>query len=453
MNYNELFDRANAIQKNKLLGLNKDFKEYAFTFVYPPPQCLYQINEETLVRKNEINSANIYIHIPYCTGKCKYCYFCCYDMKNVEIKKAEYIDLLCKEISLAREKLGTLNITSIHIGGGTPTTLTENEFNKLFSSLHSNFIIENGLEITCESSPETLNEKKLKHLLSLGVNRLNIGVQSFDDNILFEIARRHDGNQAKRAIALAQDVGLTNINIDLIYGLPNQTIQNWVETLQQAIDLKVQSISTYRLRQHPKSKLHDVANLSEESGMIDRYIKLLEIMEKSKYIQASSHKFAFQEEFLQKQILSKRGVKNNELLSFGLSSYGYLGNVLYWNERQIEDYKNSISNNCLSCSLGYELNLEEQKSKICVLGLHNYKGINMTDYENRFGSSILFDFDKQIKELLSQELAQVINNHFCLTQLGMIFADEIALLFYSENIKNELSKKSLRYGMFFDEIV
>lgn len=453
MNYNDLLNKATNIQKNQSIGLNKDLNEYAFTFVYPPPQCLHEINEKQIIETKTSKEANIYVHIPFCTGKCTYCYFCRYDLNNTPVSKSEYVNLLCEEIALARKKLGDFNISSIHIGGGTPTILTENELEKVFFALRENFNVSDKIEITCESSPETLNKDKIHFLLSLGVNRLNIGVQSFDDDILKIINRRHNSLQAKDAITLAQQIGIKNINIDLMYGLPEQKMDSWVKTLSDAINLRVQSISTYRLRLHPKGELSNKYKISDDTDMLDRYVKLLDVMEESGYIQASSHKFASQEEFMQKQILSKRGIKNNELLSFGLSSYGYIGNTLYWNQRKLEDYKLNIDANKLPCSIGYILDIDEQKSKSCVLGLHNYKGINMLDYKDFFNSDLSENFGQQIEYLIKLDLLKEENSHLSLTKLGMIFADEIALMFYSPKIKNILHDKKLRYGIFFDEVV
>lgn len=452
MDYNDLLNKAKNLQLNNK-KLQKDYKEYAFTFSYPPPQSLYEI-EESVFDGVELNDEiNIYIHIPYCTGKCSYCYFCCYPLNKCTVKKSEYVSLLCQEIKLARNKYGMKKVSSIHIGGGTPTTLSDSEFEEIFSCLHDNFVIPSTIEITCESSPETVSIKKLHKLIDLGVNRLNIGIQCFNDDILKIINRRHDSRTAIEAVKKAKSVGFNNINIDLMYGLPNQTLEDWVETLELANELQVQSISAYRLRLHPKSKLNNYDNLRHDNIMLEFYFTLVKQMNLFGYIQASSHKFSCRENTIQKQIISKRGIKKNELLSFGLSSYGYIGNILYWNERTIEKYKNKIVNNSLPYSLGFVLNESEQKSKSCVLGIHNYRGINVKEYDDYFKSEFASDFKKQIEFCEKNHLAQIENDHFSLSELGMAFSDEIAIMFYSDYVKGILLTKGKKYGMFFDEIV
>lgn len=366
MNYNDFLNEAKTIQSKKM-QIHKDYKEYAFTFSYPPPQSLYKIDESNFDCVELDDEINIYIHIPYCTGKCSYCYFCCYELNKCTVKKSEYVSLLRHEIKLARNKYGKKIVSSIHIGGGTPTTLTELEFEEIFKCLFDNFAIKENIEITCESSPETVTLKKMRKLIDLGVNRLNIGIQCFNDDTLRIINRRHNSEVAIKAIEIAKSAGFKNINIDLMYGLPNQTLEDWKKTLDIANALEVQSISAYRLRLHPKSKLNEYDNLKHDDRMLEFYFTLVNKMEEFGFIQASSHKFSRQENTIQKQIISKRGIKKNELLSFGLSSYGYIGNILYWNSRTIEEYKNKINRNVLPYSLGYVLNESEQKSKSCVL--------------------------------------------------------------------------------------
>ncbi len=452
MNYNDFLNEAKTIQSKKM-QIHKDYKEYAFTFSYPPPQSLYKIDESNFDCVELDDEINIYIHIPYCTGKCSYCYFCCYELNKCTVKKSEYVSLLRHEIKLARNKYGKKIVSSIHIGGGTPTTLTELEFEEIFKCLFDNFAIKENIEITCESSPETVTLKKMRKLIDLGVNRLNIGIQCFNDDTLRIINRRHNSEVAIKAIEIAKSAGFKNINIDLMYGLPNQTLEDWKKTLDIANALEVQSISAYRLRLHPKSKLNEYDNLKHDDRMLEFYFTLVNKMEEFGFIQASSHKFSRRENTIQKQIISKRGIKKNELLSFGLSSYGYIGNILYWNSRTIEEYKNKINRNVLPYSLGYVLNESEQKSKSCVLGIHNYKGISIKDYNEYFKSDFKNDFNKQITFCKENRLAKIENEHFSLSKLGMAFSDEIAIMFYSEDIKKVLSEKKKRYGMFFDEII
>lgn len=413
---------------------------------------LYKI-DETVIPEKKIENANIYIHIPYCTGRCSYCYFGCYHIAKAPIPKDEYLQAMLKEIKLLANKYGKIKVQSIHFGGGTPTILENEDFTNIFKSIRENFEVETGIEITCESSPETLTENKLKLLQELGVNRLNIGVQTLNDELLKSINRRHNSQKVLNAIELAQNCGMKNINVDLIYGLNGQTDEDWVSTLERIISLGVQSISTYRLRIHPNGKLNEEINNFDEKHVIRMYVNLLKIMEKNDYFQCSSHKFAIKVEFAQKQIVNKRGAGKNTLIALGMAAYGYIDNVLYWNERNIEEYCGQIATDKLPYSIGYVMDKIEEMAKVCVLGIHNVHGIDLIKFKERFGISVEEQYGELIQELINRELICIENGHLQPNKLGMIFADEIAAKFYTNNVSEKLRLLNKKYGIFFDEII
>ena len=448
---NDLLNRALVIQNKDLLGLKKNEKEYAFTFIYPPSMVLSKLESEPF--GGRIESANMYIHIPYCTGKCTYCYFGCYSLAEAPLGKNQYVERLCKEMEMINKKYGSVKIQSLHFGGGTPTTLTEQNFDKIFTSIRNNFDLKSNIEITCESSPETISEKKLICLLKNGVNRLNIGIQTLNNQLLKNINRRHDANQAIESIIMAKKEGFKNINVDLIYGLEEQTMKDWEETLHTILDLNLESISTYRLRIHPNSKIRDQASLFDEKLAIEMYVAMLNIMGQYQYYQCSSHKFAIKKELAQKQIVNKRGIKNNTLIPVGMAAYGYIGKTLFWNERRMENYIHKIDNNLLPYSIGYKLDKIEEMAKSCVLGIHNVEGINLIEFTEKFGQDINSIYGNLIYDLKKNELIEITKSHLKLSKLGMVFADEIATKFYSDTIKKMLSKKKKKYGIFFDDII
>ena len=181
---------------------------------------------------------SVYIHIPFCKSKCKYCSFVSYT--NLDIKE-KYLVALIKEIK-NRYKGEELN--TLYIGGGTPSLLTTGELEKIINL----FNINNKTEICLELNPETINENYLKDLKALGINRLSFGCQTFDDEILKIIGRRHNSTQVKNVVRLAIKSGFTNINLDFIYGLPKQTLELFENDLKQAINLAITHISLYGLK-------------------------------------------------------------------------------------------------------------------------------------------------------------------------------------------------------------
>lgn len=445
-----LFQQAIKIQNSTAIDIKKNEKDYAFTFIYPPSQVLYPLREGIFDNK-EIKEANLYIHIPYCTGRCTYCYFGCYPLEKAPISREDYVNTMVKEIELVSSKYGKVRISSVHFGGGTPTTLSNAQFDSIFNAIRKNFDVADKLEITVESSPETLTEEKLECLVKNGVNRLNIGIQTLNNDLLKSINRRHSADKAIAGIRLAKKVGINNINVDLIYGLYGQTIEDWTSTLESIFNEEVQSISTYRLRIHPSGNLKQQIVSFDETKVIEMYITMLNMMKERGYYQCSSHKFAQKVEFAQKQIINKRGIGKDMLIPLGMSAYGYIEDILFWNARTMDEYVEKINSGRLPYSIGYELDKTEEMAKVCVLGIHNVGGIKLKKFRDKFDIDIMNVYGDLIKKLESNDLIEIDEESIKPSLLGMVFADEIATQFYSKNVKEKLGDR--KYGIFFDEIL
>lgn len=449
---NELLQKALQLQHSNLIDIKKNEKNYAFTFIYPPSKVLYPVND-CFEKTVEVSEANLYIHIPYCTGRCTYCYFGCYRIGNAPVLEEKYVEKLCREMELLNDKYGKVKILSIHFGGGTPTTLTNSQIIKVFRKLRECFDIEPGIEITFESSPETLTESKLKCMIDNGVNRLNIGIQTLNNDLLKSLNRRHDAQTALQGIKTAKILGINNINVDVMYGLKGQTIEDWLYTLNTILDIGIQSISTYRLRIHPKGKMKEDITCFDEDKAIEMYVAMMDVMNKYGFYQCSSHKFAVKEEMAQKQIVNKRGIGKNTLISVGMAAYGNVDNIVYWNERTMEKYVERIDKGELPVSIGYVLDQTEEMAKVCVLGIHNVNGINLVKYREKFGEDIRLAYGDLIDRLVAVGLIEISDTHLKPSKLGMIFADEIATEFYSDNVKKQLGLLGDKYGIFFDNIL
>ena len=449
---NELLQKALQIQHNNLINIKKNEKNYAFTFIYPPSKVLYPVNEY-MEKTGEVIEANLYIHIPYCTGRCTYCYFGCYSIGKAPVLEQQYVEKLCREMELLNAKYGKVKILSIHFGGGTPTTLTNDQVDIVFAKIRECFTVKDGIEITMESSPETLTESKLVCMIKNGVNRLNIGIQTLNDDLLKSINRRHDANTALQGIKSAKAIGINNINVDVMYGLKGQTMEDWLYTLNTVLDMGLQSISTYRLRIHPKGKIKDDIEFFDEDKAIEMYIAMLDIMNKYRFYQCSSHKFAIKEEMAQKQIINKRGIGKSTLISVGMAAYGNVDNIVYWNERTMEKYVGRINKGDLPVSIGYVLDKTEEMAKVCVLGIHNVNGINLVNFKDKFGVDIRDVYGDLIDKLIKTDLIEISATNLKPSKLGMIFADEIATEFYSDKVKEKLDLLGDKYGIFFDNIL
>lgn len=205
----------------------------------------------------------LYLHIPFCARKCPYCDFNTY--AGLDDLHAEYVSALCSEMERWRDRLADRVISTVFIGGGTPTMLDSAQLAQLFAAVHANFQLAPGAEITCEANPGTVDREKFATLHSLGVNRLSMGVQSFQPTELQFLGRIHSVDDVYAAFAAARQAGFANINLDFIFGLPHQTLDAWMRTLDEALALAPEHLSLYSLIVEPETPLHHWV----ESGRVE----------------------------------------------------------------------------------------------------------------------------------------------------------------------------------------
>lgn len=251
--------------------------------------------------------AGIYIHIPFCKQACNYCNF---HFSTNTSKMDDMVDAIIKELELTHAYLADQPIETIYFGGGTPSILSIAHWEQLFKALHQTFDLTNVSEITAECNPDDLNEAYLRSLKSLGVNRLSIGIQSFKSEDLTYMNRAHDMNQSHNAITLAYETGFKDLSIDLIYGTPNLTNEEWITNIQTAIAYKVNHISAYALTVEPKTAL-------------DYQIK------KGTSLPVKDEQMAEQFEILV-STLQAHGYEQYEISNFSLPNHRAQHNTNYW---------------------------------------------------------------------------------------------------------------------------
>ena len=318
---------------------------------------------------------SVYIHIPFCDSICSYCDFCKF-LKNDEwIYK--YLDALNNEI---KTKYKGEVINTIYIGGGTPSCLNIDELNKLFEIIKT-LNKSNDLEFTFECNIENITEEKLKILYNSGVNRLSIGVQTFNDKFLKYLNRNHNKQMIKDKIRLAKEIGFNNINIDLIYALKNQTINDLKEDLKEFLDLDISHISTYSLIIEPHTKLY----INNESNIDDNldyemYNTIINILGNNNYKHYEISNFA-KEGYESKHNLTYWN--NNEYYGFGAGASGYIDNIRYDNTRSINEY---LKGNYVFDK--HKLAKEENIENEFILGLRKIEGINKKDFYNKYNIDI-----------------------------------------------------------------
>ena len=336
-----------------------------------------------VIEKNK----SVYIHIPFCDSICSYCDFCKF-LKN-EKWIYNYLESLDNEIKQNyKEEL----INTLYIGGGTPSCLDIKQLNKLFEILKI-FNKAEKIEFTFECNIENITEDKLKLLYDNGVNRLSIGIQTFNEKYLKYLNRNHNKNIIKEKIILAKQIGFTNINIDLIYALPNQTIEDLKEDLDEFLKLDITHISTYSLIIEPHTKLYinNETNIDEDLDY-EMYNSIIETLESNRYKHYEISNFS-KEGYESKHNLTYWN--NNEYYGFGVGASGYIDGVRYDNTRSINEYfkGNYILNS-------NKLDVKETIENEFILGLRKINGINKENFYNKYNINIK-NIDK-VKKLLSE---------------------------------------------------
>ena len=384
------------LQELEKVGIKREREafETSHTIVtYPPLQVCAPINLKDIFTKNKKIKRDValYIHIPFCIGKCLYCHYATFANQPLSVTDY-YLKHIEKELELLLKilELQEMNIKSIHIGGGTPTYLSVEQLGSLMDFLHKKLNIEKDAEITFESCPETLikedGDAKLKLLLEKGVNRLSIGIQSFDDEVLKTAGRNHNAREAFMALRLARNCGFKNINIDLMIGLPDQTLQSWSETLSKVEELKPESITAYHLRIKSIVPFFNLFKNQLERFPSDNNILTMDVMIRKKlsdlsYKENPANWFNKESKFIYHH-QEQKWKETAELLALGVSSYSFINNVQYYNYSNLKDYFEAIDNGKLPIHKGIKLDEKEQIIRKIIFGLKMADGIEKSKFYN-----------------------------------------------------------------------
>lgn len=357
---------------------------------------------------------NAYIHIPFCKSKCKYCSFISYPRLEL---KGRYLDALKAEIISKYEKEP---LETIYIGGGTPSTLTVNELKQLLCL----FDTAKDAEITVELNPETLSFEYFRGLKDIGINRVSLGCQTFNDDILKLIGRRHNSQQAIGAVAYAKDAGFKNISMDFIYGLPNQKLQDFSSDLNKAISLGVTHISLYGLKIDEGCYFykHRPENIANDDMQADMYLNACKIMKENDFLHYEISNFA-KKSFESRHNLNYWG--NNSYYGFGVAAHGYVDGVRYANKIELDDY----IKNPLRCAEEHQITQREMLEEEIFLGLRKSKGLEISAINRKFG----IDFREKYSSVISkyQRLGYLnFDDKICkLTESGILVSNIILVDF------------------------
>ena len=385
--------------------------------------------------KIKMKELGIYIHIPFCMHKCYYCDFKSYENKN------EYIETYIKDVikELRMYDLNGYNVTTIYIGGGTPSfidskyikQLLEEVKNKLVkgkdknkeeakerSERQTNF---EDIEITIEINPGTITKEKLEQYKKSGINRISIGLQSTNDNLLKQIGRIHNYNQFLDAYKLVKEVGFKNINIDLMIGLPNQTIQDIKLTLEEIKKLNPNHVSAYSLIVEEGTKLEDLIKskklqLPSEEQERQMYWYVKNTLELNGYKHYEISNFAKQGKE------SKHNMncwEQKEYIGLGIAAHSYLDGVRYSNASFDENGKWNFKDK----KIEERQSLEDKKKEYMLLGLRKIDGVSIQKFKGRYVDNPIFLFKNELDKLVSENLIEIDGDFIKLTNKGIDFAN------------------------------
>ena len=367
---------------------------------------------------------SLYIHVPLCISKCRYCGF--YSTAYSPDIADEFISGLRQEAALYRDDFSRRSFSTIYLGGGTPTTLSPNQLGVLTGIVRDHFLMDDGIEFTVEANPKTVTNEKLSCLIENGVNRLSLGIQSFSDEILETLGRLHTGRQAADAFRLARTAGFANIGVDLIYGIPGQTVDNWEETLRAAISLGPDHVSVYSLSFDEGSQFKKEADaggtvLPEEEIAADMYGIAVQKLYDAGYGRYEISNFALPGcECRHNMNYWNRG----EYLGLGPGAWSFISAKRRANIADIVKYSQTLSSGRMAADFEEILDKETASRETVLLTLRTMKGVDLLRFGREFGEDRLNRLKQHAVLLREAGLIRMTAARMELTDRGIMLSNE-----------------------------
>ena len=367
------------------------------------------------------------MHIPFCKQKCNYCDFISYTNKCDKIEN--YINCLEKEIDCF--DFTKYNITTMYIGGGTPSYIDSKYIKQIMNTIYKKIQLEKNelknTEITIEVNPGTVTKEKLHDYKDIGINRLSIGLQCVQDRLLKLLGRIHTYEEFLNTYNLAKKVGFKNINIDLMLGLPNQSIEDIKETLNQIIKLNPNHISTYSLIVEEGTKIfnqleNNELKLPDEELERNMYWYVKNILELNGYNHYEISNFS------KKGKESKHNMNcwnQEEYIGFGIAAHSYINNIRFSNTNNLEEYIKNVNNNELEKNkiIEEEQTVEDIKNEFMMLGFRKIEGVDIAKFKEKFVDNPIFIYKEKLNKLVEEGLIEINLNNIRLTNKGIDFAN------------------------------
>jgi oxygen-independent coproporphyrinogen-3 oxidase len=372
----------------------------------------------------------LYIHFPFCRRRCSYCSFVSYLGRESDIP--EYVNALKKELI---PRASDQRVHSIYFGGGTPSLLSPEQIDDILHTIHSLLAVDEASEVTLEANPGTVDEPYLADIIKLGINRLSLGVQSLNDGELALLGRIHTTSEARDAVQFARNAGFTNLSLDLIYGLPGQTLKSWHRTLGEVIDLNPEHISLYPLTLEDDSPMRMAIERGEVPPIdpdltADQYELAQDTLAAHGYLHYEISNWAKEGYECRHNLVYWH---NLPYLGVGVAAHSYVDGHRLANTTDLDSYLNAFSRNLSPAwALDEEIAPELQLSETVILGLRLSEGIGLDDIKRRFGIDLLRHYEQQVGETAALGLLEYSGQGVRLTRRGRLLGNEVFWRFLPE---------------------
>ena len=381
-------------------------------------------------------SLGIYVHIPFCRSKCEYCDF--YSIPGARSKElmTRYLDAVIAHIRESAPCAVGYEVDTVYFGGGTPSFFGATGLSRIFAEIDRRFDVSRDAEVTLEANPDSVTLPMLTQLRRAGFNRISIGVQSDIDEQLKALGRPHNYKQAQQAVSMARRAGFNNVSVDLMFGLPNQSREQWMETLRHVIDLKADHISCYGLKVEEGTKLwtyKDCANLPDDDAQADMYFYAVETLEQFGYHQYEISNFA------KDGYICRHNMKywtGDEYLGFGPCAASDFAGKRFTIQADLQKYLEGVKTKGVILSECDTIPLRERAGEYLMLRLRTVDGVE----EGEYTKSFLLPFEpleEVFQKLSKQDLCKNVSGRWRLTPKGFMLSNSIIVLLLEQQQKSK----------------
>jgi oxygen-independent coproporphyrinogen-3 oxidase len=433
------------------LGVQMPIEDYYLLGTYPPLKAMHPIAPAEAL-DGLSPSCNVYLHIPFCEQRCTFCHFA-KEILPPGQRVARYVEALQWELGAVQAAVGGRPAAdTVYFGGGTSSYLHADQITALFGSLRGHVQLRPGCEVTFELHPSVIDapdyDDRLQALEEAGVNRWVFGAQSMNDRVLKKLNRGHDRRAVYRLLTLLGERGLDNYSVDLIFGLPYQTLEDWYETLHCLIVGGVRKFNIFPLMFKQADPISVHYRNHRELFPDARQRLLMHFMAEAMlfplgYRRGPLFYYARSATHSRQQENKYDSIEDSNLLPFGASSFGYVGHTQYYNDPNISAYLETIDAGRLPVWRGVHLDTAERMRRTIMFALRS-GGVDRADYRRRYGVDAVDEFERELGPLAEHALVTIDDQAVRLTDRGAPFADGIALRFVSENVMRLVRETNAR---------